>query len=104
MHAFLLPNTAAFTHAGGGLKYRSPLMANPKHADAIRSSAHPEEQADNGLLLAELARKVYLTTAEAVRYSGLTVDVLAELVEKKKVRRWETMRPFRYRRADLEKL
>jgi hypothetical protein len=80
-------------------------MANPEHADAIRSSARPDEQADDGLLpMVELARKVYLTTEEAVRYSGLTVDVLAELVEKKKVRRLETMRPFRYRRADLEKL
>jgi hypothetical protein len=79
-------------------------MANPEHADAIQSSAHPEEQADDGLPLAELARKVYLTTAEAVRYSGLTVDVLDELVEKKKVHRLEIMRPCRYRRTDLEKL
>ena len=73
-------------------------------ADAIRSAVHPEEQADDGLPLAELAHKVYLTTAEAVRYSGLTADALAEFVEKKKLHRLETMRPFRYRRVDLKKL
>jgi predicted DNA-binding transcriptional regulator AlpA len=97
--------------AAATLKARPQMISNETAiapvrmlADAIRSAAHPEEQADDGLPLSELAHKVYLTTAEAVRYSGVTVDVLAEMVEKKKVHRLESMRPFRYRRTDLEKL
>jgi len=58
----------------------------------------------DALPLAELRAKVYLTTAEAVRYTGLPAAYLGELVARGKLKRLEHMRPYRYRRADLEKL
>jgi hypothetical protein len=56
------------------------------------------------LPLSELRHKVYLTTDEAVRYSGLSVDYLSELVRQGKLARLEALRPYRYKRVDLEGL
>ncbi len=45
---------------------------------------------------------LYLTTAQAVRYSGLSVGYLGGLVGEGKLRRVGGMRGWRYRRADLD--
>ncbi len=54
--------------------------------------------------LSELRCKVYLETQEAVLYSGLTETYLAELAKAGTIKRIDNMRPFRYRRADLDVL
>jgi hypothetical protein len=54
------------------------------------------------LPLSELRIKLFLTTEEAEHYTGLNEDYLAKLVRDGKVERIETMRPYRYKRADLD--
>lgn len=68
---------------------------------AARQDAEPEPEEDQGLPLSELRFKVYLTTAEAVRPSGLSAERLRELVKEGKISRDGTRK---YRRVDLEKL
>lgn len=55
----------ALTHA---------IRKDEERAAAIRK----EEKQDEGLPLSELVHKVYLTTAEAGRYSGLTAEHLSD--------------------------
>ncbi len=56
------------------------------------------------LPLSELRFKVFLTTEEAVRYSGLPEEFLVDLAVKKHIRRGSSMTPHLYVRTELEKI
>ncbi len=49
-------------------------------------------------------KPVYMTTEQAVDYSGLPASYLGHLVREGKLKRLEDTRPYRYRTADLEAL
>jgi hypothetical protein len=70
------------------------LLAAIREAPAARNGDLP---------LSELRHKVYLSTAEAVRYSGLSRAQLSDLVRLLRLTRYGTGR-HKYRRADLEAL
>lgn len=67
----------------------------------VQASAMIGRDETQQLPLSELRHKVFLTTPEAVRYTGLPADYLSSLTSLPRV---ENLRPYRYRRTDLEKL
>jgi DNA-binding transcriptional MerR regulator len=69
-------------------------------AEALRQGPLAEEP-DSELPLSELRFKVYLTTAEAIRFSGLSEQQIRDAVREGNVKKAGTRR---YRRADLEAL
>jgi len=77
-------------------RFRAPqkLLAAPAVPD-------PPTKA-KALPLSELRFKTFLTTDEAVRYSGLPEAILGDLVTRGKVIRYTNMKPYRYYRRDLE--
>jgi hypothetical protein len=90
----ILPPSSAMATTGNTAMARSvKLLAGGKGAEP------PTYWAPS-----ELRCKVYLETQEAVLYSGLTETYLAELAKAGTIKRMENMRPFRYRRADLDGL
>lgn len=56
------------------------------------------------LPLSELRFKTFLTTDEAVRYSGLPEAVLIEISGRGLIQRLTNMKPYRYCRIELERL
>lgn len=81
----------------------SAAVAKPVTVTA-KPLAHSDGMISIPLSLNELRHKVYLETDEAVRYSGLNEDYLATLAKAGKIVRITSMRPYRYRRVDLEAL
>lgn len=74
---------------------RPPILLSPPAVPDAPPKAKP-------LPLSELRWKTFLTTDEAVRYSGLPEAVLVELATRGKISRWTNMKPYRYSRKDLE--
>lgn len=74
------------------------LLAAPAVED------EPEPGEPEPLPLSELRFKVFLTTQEAVRYSGLPEAVLVQLHRDGRLPRLTNMKPYRYARRSIDYL
>lgn len=81
----------------GGRLGNAPKLLSPPAVPDAPLKAKP-------LPLSELRFKAFLTTDEAVRYSGLPEAVLIEISGRGLIQRLTNMKPYRYCRIELERL